>query len=203
MSKQSLIDPVKQSAETNGKILLIFFQEKIKSKDVTELVTVIQKVDSILTKILDTQLYNQIEQTALSYKIFHRTLDKVQTILNEYYKTLLQLNDSGTLERALSNSNLRRNLEQSSTALLVEAATLEEKYSYLEKEYKSRFEPQSLANAGNLEAQPTPSQAKDENKIVLDDHQAQMMWENHIGATVSPLRCIQILQLFFQTDFYG
>ncbi len=110
------LEAIQQCKEKNGQLLLIFFQEKVKSDDVTELVHTSQKVNAILARILSNK--KQLATSSLSFKIFQRSLDKLDAILNEYQKCLLSLEESGQLNRVLNNANLRRNVEQLNSALL-------------------------------------------------------------------------------------
>jgi hypothetical protein len=129
------------------KILQLFFQEKVKSDDVTELIQTAQKVETILKyfkyfasdidiffrKIEKNQYLQSVNPNSLSLKIFQRTLDKLELVCADYHAELVKIDASGQLPKVLSNTNQRKKIEQFNSLFLVEATNLEEKCEYLAK----------------------------------------------------------------------
>jgi hypothetical protein len=166
-------DPIVPVREKNKKILGFYAQERIKHDDVLELIHGGQKVDAILGHILSTKYYNEIDDSSLSFKIFIRSLEKLDTILNEYKNTLSGLERSNQLDKFLNNANIRRNIEQLNSALLIEAVILEEKHTYLAKEAEGK-----KGGTTNKVVQ------QEEKKIIIEDPAGQSMWDQFIGAKV-------------------
>ena len=160
--------------EKNAKILQTFFQEKIKG-DVTELGNASTKVDSVLQKIAATKYYARVNTQSLSLKIFQRSLDKLGSILTDYYNTLMGLVQNKQLERFLNNTNLRRRVEQLASSILIESNILEEKHDYIARELQ-----------GGVTSDPgfAPPPKPDTPDVQIEDPEAKQMWLKFIGPKV-------------------
>lgn len=168
--------------EKNGRLLAILFHDKIKG-DVTELLHASQRVETVVKKVAGGMAQNSFDSTILSYKIFQRSLAKVDEILTEYLTTMLQIEKDNQLNRFLNNTNLRRKIEQLSSSLVVETNMLEEKYVYLMKDSSAGLDSVDASKRMSMSF-GSMDNVKQEEKIVFKDPEAQQMWEKEIGSKV-------------------
>lgn len=162
--------------EKNNEILKVFFTDKIRTEDITELLHTTEKVEIVLTKVLSQKYYLRMDPNALSFKIFQRSVEKLEGILEEFYITLTNLVKTKQLERTLNNSNLRRKIEQLGSSLAIEISNLEDKHNYLSKEIQSQT---NQPNSPNL-----PLKDDSKEKISIEDAEGQAMWEKEFGPNV-------------------
>lgn len=167
-------------------ILTMFFHEKVKSEDVSELVQATQKVEQVLAKIDKHKYYQQIDSDRLGLKIFQRSLEKLDIILSEYKATLVQIEKAGQLPKFLNNTNWRKKIEQLNTSLVVEANILEEKHDYLAREVQSSTTSGTPATPTKEESTiaRTKSTTSLINTLPIEDPEAKQLWFDMFGGKV-------------------
>lgn len=200
----STSDAVGECLSTISALLLLYFQDSVKSDDVTELIHATQHVHGILDRIHKQAHYKHIDPSSLSFKIFARSLDKFKSVLGEYYHHLVQLNESKQFLRVLNAANLRRTIEQFSSALQFEANILDEKSQYLAKELRllqqsqpqqqqqlqQQQHPNLIRRVPSVETTSSPQlqqhqQQQQQQVVEIVDPTGQQFWETHIGKTVT------------------
>lgn len=168
-----------QAITTNKNILSIFLQDNVANRDVLEFVFTIQKNGSSLKG--SQKLFHQIRdevQVTLSFRIFARSLEKCDSMLDEYLKTLTDLQVRNQLDRTLANALLRRKLEQLNSGAAVEASLVEEKLRYLVKEQKLE----------RLTQRASIGVASSDVKSPIEDPEGRDMWEASLGNSVGLCR---------------
>lgn len=163
--------------EKNLSLLIIFFQEKLKSSEVTEFILAIQQINELIERILDRKYYKYINNSNLSFKIFERSLEKLQNVQKEYEILLNNLNSNRILEKYLINSAERKNIEQLNSVYLLEATILEEKHNCLHKEF-TKTENIHVDNKIKI------SSNKNNLEVNIDDILGKKMWFEKIGEKV-------------------
>jgi hypothetical protein len=152
--------------------------------DISELVNSTQKVESVLQKILQQKYYTKVNAQSLALKIFQRSLDKLGTILAEYFNTLTGLVANKQLERFLNNTNLRRKIEQLASSLLIESNILEEKYDFIAREVQSGGVRDDVMQQGNYAPQAPSGPKAGDLDVPIDDPDAKQMWVKCVGPKV-------------------
>ncbi|PRP81722.1 hypothetical protein PROFUN_10822 [Planoprotostelium fungivorum] len=170
---------LEQSINNNKLVLAIFLQDNVSNRDVMEFIFTQQKTGSNLKSVQRLYLACKAElQNTISYRIWQRSIEKLDTCLDEYLKTLQDLQSRGQLDRTLGNTLLRRKLEQLNSAVALEAVSIDHKMSYLLKEQE--LEKLCLQRTTSQNTPPTPRKSE-ELKTLIDDSDARLMWENSVG----------------------
>lgn len=74
-----------ETKEKNKKIIGILASDGIKSDDVTELMHISMAVDAILNKIIIKKI---VPSQSLSYRIFQRGLQKLDSVIVDYFSEI-------------------------------------------------------------------------------------------------------------------
>ena len=173
--------------DTNTKVLNIL-TEISKKEDVTEFITTIQLVQITINGLLKSKREFKFE-----------SLKDLQNALKEYETLLGQLNGTGKLLRFLTNSRLRRKLEQ-------ENSDVHNKLNIFKKSIQPEAAPalQSSQSISNLQQQ----NQQELNQVAVEEEvesavKLSLMIEDQDGKdTWAELFGLEVILLFFLEMFF-